>query len=161
MRKLIQLLTGVLAAVVLAVVGCVPAAHATGTAWSAPRLAEYYLDCPAGQTMSVYSGPYRGSALCGTSVTNVYWTDGAVTRQHTFVISPGRSAWNAVHQYRGGTTIAATGWKSLGGANITGSINILGIPSPGTIDLEVGTTTGGIFCNRLRNNAWSGWLACG
>jgi hypothetical protein len=111
--------------------------------------------------MAVYSGPYRGSALCGTSVTNVYWTDGAVTRQHTFVISPGRSAWNAVHQYRGGTTIAATGWKSLGGANITGSINILGIPSPGTIDLEVGTTTGGIFCNRLRNNAWSGWLACG
>jgi hypothetical protein len=160
-RKLIGLLAGVLAAVVPAVVGGVPAAHAAGTAWSAPRVTYYYPACGTGQTtIDVYSGPYRGTVLCGTAMTNVYWTDGPVTRQHTFVISPGRSAWNAVHQYRGSTTIAATGWKSLGGANITGSIDVLGVPTPGTIDLETGTTTGGLFCNRLRNNAWSGWFGC-
>ncbi|MEV6287807.1 hypothetical protein [Kribbella sp. NPDC051770] len=164
MRKLTRLLAGILAATGLAVAGSTPSAQpasATGTAWSAPRIEYYDPQCGAGQTtIDVYSGGYRGTLLCGTTVTNVYWTDGAVTRQHTFVISPGRSAWNAVHQYRGATTIAATGWKSLGGANLTSSINVTNIPSPGTIDLEGGTTTGGLFCQRLRNNAWSGWFAC-
>ncbi|WP_432946613.1 hypothetical protein ACQPXM_08690 [Kribbella sp. CA-253562] len=161
MRKLIRLLTGVLAAVVLVAAGSIPSANASETAWSAPQITYYYPGCAAGQTtIDVYSGPYRGALLCGTYMTNVYWTSGSVTRQHTFVISPGRSAWNAVHQYSDAGTIAATGWKSLGGANLTGAINVVYAPNPGTINLEGNTTTGGHFCNQLRNNAWSGWFGC-
>ncbi|GAB3832952.1 hypothetical protein GCM10028799_64440 [Kribbella italica] len=153
-----------IAALLISAIGVTPSS-ATTAGWTVYYRSElpYYPRCASGQaTYTIYSGPYAGSGKCGTGHTNVYWRNGDVQRQHTFVIAPGGSAWNAVHtmNWRTGVTISASGWKSLGGANLTQGIHIPWAPNPSFVNLVGGTTTGGQFCNQLRNNAWTGWFGC-
>lgn len=162
-RMLKRLITAAVTVLATAVLAATPASAST-TAWvQLPLEDPFYVSCASGQaTYTIYSGPYRGAGVCYTAHTNIYWRNGDLQRHHVFVIAPGGSVWNAVHitNWKTGATVTATGWKSLGGANLTDKINIIAVGGPGAMTLRGIVNTGERFCNKLSNNAWTGWYHC-